>query len=182
VVGLSIDEHGRVQHTTVRHTRTGIEDAVAGWSPAHVVAFVARHAGLAAGGPGDVAGARAATGGGAPPPAGAPVPVDLDAGHLVGGRRRSAHLTVTAPALGRDVAEYDYDLAVTARALGRRDWRPLGRVRGRARPGDDLAVDIAADLAPGVHRITLGGHATPAPPVGATAAAVGEPGAGTATG
>jgi hypothetical protein len=49
VLTLSVDEPGHVQRSTIRHTRTGIEDTMPGWSPAQLTTFVARHAGLTAG-------------------------------------------------------------------------------------------------------------------------------------
>jgi hypothetical protein len=181
VLTVSVDEPGHVQRSTIRHTRTGIEDTRPGWSPAHLTTFIARHAGLAAS---ETAAAATTLAGSTTRrpglrPVGDPVRLHLDAGHLAGGGRRSVHLAVGAPMVPWDVARYDYDLAVTARRLGRHEWRPLGRARGRATAGQDLVVDLAgADLAPGVHRITLTGHiraAVPdsAPPAGTAVDAVG---------
>ncbi len=160
VLTVSVDKPGHVQRSTIRHTRTGIEDTTPGWSPADLTTFIARHAGLAAS---ETAAATTLAGSTTRRPGlrpvGDPVRLHLDAGHLAGGGHRSVHLAVGAPIVPWNVARYDYDLAVAARQLGRREWRPLGRARGRATTGQELVVDLArADLAPGVHRITLTGH------------------------
>jgi predicted flap endonuclease-1-like 5' DNA nuclease len=172
VLTVSVDEPGHVQRSTIRHTRTGIEDTTPGWSPAQLTTFIARHAGLAAS---ETAAPETTLAGSTtrrprPRPDREPVRLHLDAGHLAGGGHRSGRLAVGAPVVPWDVARYDYDLTVTARQLGRRRWRPLGRARGRAATGQELVVDVpAADLPPGVHRITLTGHIRPAVPDSPTA-------------
>jgi hypothetical protein len=167
VLTVSVDEPGQVQRSTIRHTRTGIEDARPGWSPSHLTTFIAHHAGLPIS---ETAAAQNDTRGIHHPSTGPrsvrePVRLHLDAGHLAGGGRRPVRVAVPAPVVPWTVARYEYDLAVTARQLGRRGWRALGLARGRATTGEELVVDIgAADLAPGVHRITLSGHIRPVVP------------------
>jgi hypothetical protein len=159
VLTLSVDELGNVERSTIRHTRTGLEGTRHGWSSEHLATFIASHARLAIG---DIAAAKTTPTGSrlvGLRPVGEPVRLNLDAGHLIGGRRRSARVTVEPPEIPWDVAQYDYDLVVTARQLGLRRWRPLGRVRGRATTGEELAVELAAaDLPAAVHRITLTGQ------------------------
>lgn len=173
VLTLSVDGPGHVQRSTIRHTRTGIEDATPSWSPTRLATFVAGHAGLATGDPAPDAtptgwtalGTRPAGAGTRRrdrPPAGARARLELDGGHVTGGGRRTVRLAVAAPPVPWDVARYDYDLEVTARRLGdlgRQGWRPLGRARGRAATGEELVVDVSdVSLPAGVHRITLSGH------------------------
>ena len=159
VLTLSVDEHGNVQRSTIRHTRTGIEDTRQCWSPAHLAEFVADHAGLTANNMASPATRSPGFRPKGPGPVGAPLWVDLDAGHLMGGGHRSTRIAVEPPEIPSDVAQYDYELAVTAHQLGRRAWQPLGRVRGRVNNGERLVVDIAADDLPvAVHRVMLAGH------------------------
>lgn len=156
VLTLSIDGAGNVQHSTIRHTRTGLEGTKHGWSPEHLRSFIADHARLASANEMTPTGSDA----GQPRPDREPLRLSLDAGHLIGGGKHGpARVTVRPPAFPKDATAYDYDLVVTARQLGHRRWRPLGRVQGRATTGEEIAAEFDGDLLPPVvHRITLAGH------------------------
>jgi predicted flap endonuclease-1-like 5' DNA nuclease len=158
VLTLSVDAVGNVQRSTIRHTRTGIEDTRPGRSTNHIEAFIASNAKLSSGATpvgqtssdrSELDRSRAVE---------ESIRLNFDGGHLIGGGQRSARISVEPPQVPWNAMEYDYDLVVSARQLGHSRWQPVGRIQGRATTGERLVADVAsADLPQAIHRITLAG-------------------------
>jgi hypothetical protein len=151
ILRVALGADAQALHSAVVHVRSQDEQPWPGWQPAEVIRFVEDRVGLTA-----LATPAARADDDSPSPSRDHLVV-LEAGKVIGGRRRSIALQVATERL-IGVHEVEYGATLVGRALGRVDEaeRMLGEQVGRAHPPAGLPLQFDdVDLAPGVQRLRL---------------------------